>query len=130
MLPSHHPEPRRSAGRGRQPVTPAATHTHSNASVAATVQSEVQMRGKAGARLTGSFLTVCAARETHMDNELLKLANGLRLAAGMIMESNDLVAAGRFQNADDLAARLQALATAGDDIATLAAAAQVLIRLG
>jgi hypothetical protein len=73
---------------------------------------------------------VCAARETHMDNELLKLANGLRLAAGIIKESNDSVAAGRFKNGDDLAARLQTLATAGDDIATLAAAAQVLIRLG
>ncbi|MGD9710813.1 MAG: hypothetical protein AB7V46_01955 [Thermomicrobiales bacterium] len=65
-----------------------------------------------------------------MDNELLDLANRLRLVAGMIMEDHDLTAVGRSENVDDLAIKLQALGTAGSEIATLAAAAQVLVRMG
>ena len=64
-----------------------------------------------------------------MDNELLDLANQLRLAAGMIMEDHDLVAVGQLKGADDLNARLQVLRTAGSDISTLAAAAQMLVKL-
>lgn len=65
-----------------------------------------------------------------MDNELLDLANRLRLAAAMIMEDNNLPAVDRIRNTEDLTDRLQALATAGSDISTLTAAAQVLVRLG
>jgi len=64
-----------------------------------------------------------------MDNELLELANRLRLTAAMIMEDNNLPAVDRINNAEDLSVRLQALATAGGDITALVAAARVLIRL-
>jgi hypothetical protein len=63
-----------------------------------------------------------------MDNELLDLANRLRLVAGMIMEDHNLTAVGRSEKADDLAIRLHVLGTAGSDIVMLAAAAQVLVR--
>lgn len=65
-----------------------------------------------------------------MENDLLELANRLRLAAGMIMEDHDLIAVGRSENIEDLGIRLQALGNAGTDIAKLVAAAQVLVRLG
>lgn len=64
-----------------------------------------------------------------MENDLLELANRLRLAAGMIMEDHDLIAVGRSEDIVDLGARLQALERAGGDISKLAAAAQVLVRL-
>lgn len=64
-----------------------------------------------------------------MDNELLDLANRLRLVAGSIMEDHNLTAVGRSEKADDLAMRLHALGTAGSDIVTLIAAAQILVRL-
>jgi hypothetical protein len=48
----------------------------------------------------------------------------------MIMEDHNLIAVSRARNADDRAARIEAIRTAGSDISTLAAAAQVLVRLG
>jgi len=68
--------------------------------------------------------------ETGVDNELLDLADRLCTVAGMIMEDHNLLAVSRPKNLDDVAAKLQALATAGSDISKLVDAAQVLMRLG
>lgn len=64
-----------------------------------------------------------------MDNELLDLADRLRVVAAMIMEDHNLLAVSRSKNADDRTATLQTLSNAGSDISTLIAAAQVLARL-
>jgi hypothetical protein len=65
-----------------------------------------------------------------MDNELLDLADRLCTVVGMIMEDHNLLAASRPKHADDRAERLYTLSIAGNDISTLIAAAQVLVRLG
>jgi hypothetical protein len=103
---------------------------HSNAPVRRQVEWNISGLAKAGTGLGNSFLTVWPPRETRMENDLLELANRLRLAAGMIMEDHDLIAVGRSESIEDLGIRLHALGNAGTDIAKLVAAAQVLIRLG
>jgi len=65
-----------------------------------------------------------------MDNELLDLADRLCTVAGMIMEDHNLLAVSRVKNADDRAAKFEALTTVGSDVSKLIAAAQVLVRLG
>jgi|GEM_PF-954041 hypothetical protein len=77
------------------------------------------------------YFHLCARPwETGVDNELLDLADRLCTVAGMIMEDHNLLAVSRPKNLDDVAAKLQALATAGSDISKLVDAAQVLMRLG
>lgn len=65
-----------------------------------------------------------------MENDLLDLADRLRTVAGMIMEDNHLVAVGVTSDINPRDITLDTLAAAGGDIATLMAAAKVLVRLG
>ncbi|MGE0776314.1 MAG: hypothetical protein AB7G25_02455 [Sphingomonadaceae bacterium] len=65
-----------------------------------------------------------------MENDLLNLADRLRVVAGMIMEDNHMAAVGATSDANPRHAALDTLAVAGGDIATLMAAAKVLMRLG
>jgi hypothetical protein len=65
-----------------------------------------------------------------MDNDLLDLADRLRTVAGMIMEDNHLAAVSVTSDSNPRDATLSTLAAAGNDIATLMAAAKVLVKLG
>lgn len=65
-----------------------------------------------------------------MENDLLDLADRLRVVAGMIMEDNHLAAVGITSDANPRDATLDTLATAGSDIVMLMAAAKVLVKLG
>lgn len=65
-----------------------------------------------------------------MDNELLDLAERLCTVAGMIMEDHNLTAVSTPQSADQRKGGLEVLGVAGNDVATLAAAARLLVRLG
>ncbi|MGE0774571.1 MAG: hypothetical protein AB7G25_02955 [Sphingomonadaceae bacterium] len=65
-----------------------------------------------------------------MDNDLLDLADRLRVVAGMIMEDNNPLAVSTTSDPMALTAKLSELALAADDMASLIAAAKVLLRLG
>ncbi|MGE0774834.1 MAG: hypothetical protein AB7G25_05130 [Sphingomonadaceae bacterium] len=65
-----------------------------------------------------------------MDNHLLDLADRLCTVAGMIMEDHNHLAVSTASDSMALQAKLSALALAADDMASLIAAAKVLLRLG
>jgi len=64
-----------------------------------------------------------------MDNDLLDLADRLSTIAGMIMEDHNPIAVSTPRTPEERIQRLDALGTAGHDIAALAHAAKVLVRL-
>lgn len=64
-----------------------------------------------------------------MENDLHALADQLCVVAGMIMEDNNLLAVGTVTDHAARSRRLDALASAADDLTKLVAAARVLARL-
>ena len=70
------------------------------------------------------------AWEADTDNDLLNLANRLCTVAGMIMEDSSLIAVPSPKSPRERSRQIELVATAGEDIKTLMAAAKVLVRLG